>query len=59
MVSRNLERANENDGFKMTALEIEIFDKWLISLDHVTYEDLLYTCSEKKKKGENDDDEID
>ena len=22
MVSRNLERANENDGFKMTALEI-------------------------------------
>ena len=24
MVSRNLERANENDGFKMTALEIGI-----------------------------------
>ena len=24
MVSRNLERANENDGFKMTALEIQI-----------------------------------
>ena len=25
MVSRNLERANENDGFKMTALEIKMF----------------------------------
>ena len=25
MVSRNLERANENDRFKMTALEIVIF----------------------------------
>ena len=24
MVSRNLERANENDGFKMTALETSI-----------------------------------
>ena len=24
MVSRNLERANENDGFKMTALEVRI-----------------------------------
>ena len=24
MVSRNLERANENDGFKMTALEVKI-----------------------------------
>ena len=25
MVSRNLERANENDGFKMTALEYIMF----------------------------------
>ena len=37
MVSRNLERANENDGFKMTALENNITDIWLIPLDHVTY----------------------
>ena len=26
MVSRNLERANENDGFKMTALECQLYD---------------------------------
>ena len=28
MVNRNLERANENDGFKMTALESIILSKW-------------------------------
>ena len=32
MVSRNLERANENDGFKMTALECAIKIKIKIAL---------------------------
>ena len=32
MVSRYLERANENDGFKMTALEFPIIDPCSISL---------------------------
>ena len=33
MVSRNLERANENDGFKMTALENSIvFDQAFYNL---------------------------
>ena len=31
MVSRNLERANENDGFKMTALEVPITNIVLLS----------------------------
>ena len=53
IVSRNLERANENDGFKMTALEsliivVRVFKAVRILFhDHVTFNNqslLYYPC---------------
>ena len=40
MVSRNLERANENDGFKMTALANKL---QVVQLKYIEIVDLLTT----------------
>ena len=37
MVSRNLERANDNDGFKMSALEIKVNNMWMYPLYRVAF----------------------
>ena len=34
MVSRNLERANESDGFKMTALEVAMLYRFSAPMSH-------------------------
>ena len=54
MVSRNLERANENDGFKMTALECIMIGS-LLKLDYFIYHTrltihILETCSDLQVK---------
>ena len=47
MVSRNLERANENDGFEMTALEIRLrqasFGSEPIYINNIGVDRLVWT----------------